>query len=142
MVERSPEIEQILRETMDAMERSDIEAIVRRTSRDDCVVGIGSDPSEWSEGFEEVLHLMRESTPDATLQVHANLDDVKAFRESSVGWAAARAWFEVQGQRVPVRLTAVLHQEDGDWKAVQTHTSIGVPNDRMFDPMLQPDSAS
>jgi hypothetical protein len=40
-----------------------------------------------------------------------------------------------------VRLTAVLHQEDGDWKIVQTHASIGVPNDRMFDPMLQPGGA-
>ena len=43
----------------------------------------------------------------------------------------------MDGKRAPVRITAVLHQEDGDWKAVQTHASIGVPNDRMLDPMFQ-----
>lgn len=41
------------------------------------------------------------------------------------------------GKRVPVRMTAVLHQEDGEWKAVQTHASIGVPNDRMLERMFQ-----
>ena len=141
MVERSPELEQVMRNTIDAMERSDIEWVEQRTSHDDCVVGIGSDPSEWSKGFDETLRLWSESMPDATLQVHAGLDDVEAFREGGVGWAAGRGWFDVEGRRVPVRMTAVLHQEDGDWKIVQTHASIGVPNDRMFDPMLQPGGA-
>jgi hypothetical protein len=31
----------------------------------------------------------------------------------------------------------VLHQEDGDWKTVQTHASIGVPNEKMLDLMFQ-----
>ena len=141
MVERSPELEQVMRDIIDAMERSDIEWVERHQSHDDCVVGIGSDPSEWATGFDETLRLWRESMPDATLQVHAGLDDVEAFREGDVGWAAGRGWFDVEGRRVPVRMTAVLHREDGDWKIVQTHASIGVPNDRMFEPMLQPGSA-
>lgn len=38
----------------------------------------------------------------------------------------------------PVRLTAVLYQEDGDWKLVQSHhASIGVPNEQMLRPMFQ-----
>jgi hypothetical protein len=36
-----------------------------------------------------------------------------------------------------VRLTGVVHQEDGEWKAVQNHASIGVPNEHMLDPMFQ-----
>ena len=43
----------------------------------------------------------------------------------------------MHGKRVPIRLTAVLHQEDGAWKALQSHASIGVPNDKMLDPMFQ-----
>jgi len=135
--ERSPEIEQVLRDTLDAMVRSDVDEIGRRTSRDACVLSIGSDASEWAEGYDEIMRLLRESTPEGELGVRVGLDDVKGFREGSVGWAAGHGYFEMEGRRVPVRLTAVLHQEDGDWKAVQSHASIGVTNEQMLDPMFQ-----
>ena len=141
MVERSSEIEQVLQDIIDAMARSDLDAITQQTSREDCVVGIGSDPAEWTEGAAEFLELMRESLPDAELRLRATLDDVKGFREGDVGWAAGRGSFMVGDQRVGVRLTVVLRQEDGGWKLVQTHASIGVPNERMFDPLLQPGAA-
>jgi hypothetical protein len=137
MAERAPEIEELLRDTMGAMERGDTETIDRRTSREDFVVGIGSDPSEWGEGHEEVMRLWRESMPEGPMKVRSALDDVTAYREGSVGWAAGRGWFEVEGQRVPVRLTMVVREEEGEWKAVQSHASIGVPNERMFDSMCQ-----
>jgi hypothetical protein len=136
MVERAPEIEQLLRDTLGAMERGDLETIERLTSREDCVVGIGSDPSEWGEGREENMQLLRESMPEGELKVKIALDDVAAYREGRVGWAAGRGSFEVEGQRVPVRLTIVVHEEDGEWKSVQSHASIGVPNERMFDAMF------
>jgi ketosteroid isomerase-like protein len=135
--ERSPEIEEMTRDTIEAMARSDIGVIERRTSRDGCVLSIGSDASEWAEGFEEIMRLFRESTPEGEMGVRAGLSEVKAFREGSVGWVAARGWFEIDGNRVPVRLTGVLHQEDGEWKAVQNHASIGVPNEQMLHPMFQ-----
>jgi ketosteroid isomerase-like protein len=135
--ERSPEIEQVLRDILDALVRSDVDEIGRRTSRDGCALSIGSDASEWAEGHDEIMRLFRESTPEGELGVTAGLDDVKAFSEGSVGWAAGRGYFEMGGSRVPVRLTAVLHQEDGDWKTVQSHASIGVPNEKMLDPMFQ-----
>ncbi len=137
MPERSPEIEQVLRDTLDAMVRSDVDEIGRRTSRDAGVLSIGSDASEWAEGYDEIMRWFRESTPEGELGVRVGLDDVKGFREGSVGWAAGHGYFEMDGRRVPVRLTAVLHQEDGDWKAVQSHASIGVPNEQMLDPMFQ-----
>ena len=136
MAEPSPEIERVLRDMLDALSRSDPEGVGRRTSRDRCVVGIGSDPAEWAEGYDNLMRLWGEATPDAELGVRVGLDDVKGFREGSVGWAAGHGYFEMAGERVPVRMTAVLHQEDGEWKAVQTHASIAVPNDRMLDPMF------
>ena len=137
MPEPSPEIEQVLRDTVNAMARSDLDEIGRRTSRHPCVVGIGSDPNEWTESYDDLMRTMRDSTPDAALGVTVGFDDVKGFREGSVGWAAARGYFEMDGKRVSVRMTAVLHQEEGEWKTVQTHASIGVPNARMLEPMLQ-----
>ena len=83
------------------------------------------------------MRLFRESTPEGELGVRVRLDDVKAFREGSVGWAAGAWVFRDGGQARPVRLTAVLHDEDGDWKTVQSHASIGVPNEQMLDPMFQ-----
>jgi ketosteroid isomerase-like protein len=136
--ERSSEIEQVMRDTVEAMARSDFDVIERHTSRDACVVSIGSDASEWAEGHDEIMRLFRDSgTPESELGVRAGLGDAKAFREGNVGWVAAHGWFEMDGRRVPVRLTAVVHQEDGDWKAVQSHASIGVPNEQMLDPMFQ-----
>ena len=137
MPDRSPEIEQVLRDILGAMVRSDIDEIGRRTSRDACVLSIGSDASEWAEGYDEIMRLFRESTPEGELGVRVGLNDVKAFREGRVGWAAGQAYFEMEGRRVSVRLTAVLHQEDGDWKTVQSHASIGVPNEQMLNPMFQ-----
>ena len=137
MPERSAEIEQVLRDTLEAMLRSDLDEIGRRTSRDACVLSIGSDPREWAEAYDEITQLVRDSTPEGELGITVGLDDVKGFREGTVGWAAGHGYFERESIRVPVRLTAVLHQEDGAWKAVQSHASIGVPNERMLDPMFQ-----
>jgi ketosteroid isomerase-like protein len=102
--ERSPEIEQVLRDTVDAMARSDFDEVGRLTSRDDCVLAIGTDASEWSKGYDEIMQLFRDSTPEGELGISVGLDDVRAFREGSVGWAASRGYFELQGRRVPVRL--------------------------------------
>ena len=123
---------------MDALSRSDVDAIGRRTSQAPFVVGIGSDASEWSEGYDNLMSVWREATPDAELGVRVGVESVKAFREGTVGWAAGQGYFEMSGKRVPVRMTAVMHQQEGEWKAVQTHASIGVPNDRMLDPMFRP----
>ena len=121
---------------MEAIAKSDLDEIARRTSRDPCAVAIGSDPGEWTEGYDEIMRLMRDSTPDAEVGITAGLDDVKAFREGTVGWAAGHGYFEIGGKRVPVRITTVVHQENGEWKMVQTHGSIGVPNERMLDPLF------
>ena len=139
MPERSSEIERVLRDTVDAMARSDFDEVGRLTSRDDCVLAIGTDASEWSEGYDQIMRLFRDSTPEGELGISVGLDDVRGFREGSVGWAASRGYFELQGRRVAVRLTAVMREEDGEWKAVQSHASIGVPNDQMLNPMFQGD---
>lgn len=137
MPERSPEIEQVLREAVGAMASSNADEVGRRTSRDPCVISIGTDAREWAEGYDQIMELFRESTPEGELGVTVGLDDVSAFRDRNVGWAAGHGHFELQGKRVPVRITAVMHEEDGDWKIVQGHASIGVPNEQMLDPMFQ-----
>lgn len=89
MPESSPEIEQVLRDVMDAIARSDLDEIGRRTSRDACALSIGSDPSEWAEGYEQIMRLFRDSTPQGELSVTAGLGDVKrSKRAASAGLPA------------------------------------------------------
>ncbi len=140
MPERSPEIERVLRDSIHAIARSDFDEVGRLTSRDDCTLSIGTDASEWCDGHDQIMQLYRTATPEAEFGIiGVGLDDVTAFHEGSVGWAAGHGYFEMQGARVPIRLTAVMHQEDGEWKAIQSHYSIGVPNHQIGNPMFQGD---
>ena len=131
-MQRSPEIERIAYELVAAIERGDIDTIGRMTALDGEVVGIGSDPAEYARGFEENMRLMRESTPEMGAQIHAHLDVVHGYEEGDVGWLDGVGRFEREGESVDVRMTGVLHREDGEWRVVQSHASIGVPNERMF----------
>ena len=118
MPERSTEIDEMLRGWLAAKMRGDREAIVAALSEDPCVVAIGTDESEWFQG------------PAAFADLHggagafdAEIQSLDAWREGTIGWATARAAFPDAGGAV--RLSVVLHQENGVWKVVQTHASVG-----------------
>ena len=53
--------------------------------------------------------------------------------QGDVAWAEGRGRFtRAGGGQRPVRMTGVFVREDGRWKVVQSHASIGVPNDDIF----------
>ena len=59
--------------------------------------------------------------------------DLEAFVDGDVGWVADRPMLDVgDGNPVAIRFTAVFLREDGDWKLVQSHGSIGLPNESSF----------
>jgi SnoaL-like domain len=124
--ERSPEIERFVREFIEAKARGDTEAVERAISHGEGVLAIGTDAAEWGEGHEVVAAL--HAPGEQATRVRPVLEAVEAFREGDVGWAAVRGRFEFEETHVPVRLTVVVRMEDGGWKAVQTHASIGVPD--------------
>ena len=135
MADRAPDIEQALRDNVAAMVRGDLDQLDRTLSRDPSVLSIGTDASEWAEGHDNIMRLFREAAP-GELGFSVGLDDVKAFREGDIGWAISRGHFEADGKRVLTRTTAIVRREDGEWKALHVHSSIGVPNDHMLDPMF------
>jgi hypothetical protein len=56
--------------------------------------------------------------------------EVLAHQQGSVGWLADRPTFTfADGSAFRVRFTAVARLEQGVWKLVQSHTSVGVPNE-------------
>ena len=36
------------------------------------------------------------------------------------------------GRKILTHWTAVYHHEDGEWKMIQAHLSVGVPNEELF----------
>jgi hypothetical protein len=51
----------------------------------------------------------------------------------SGGWGMARATVSIAGEKqVPIRSSAVFHREEGGWKLVQFHASVGVPNEGLL----------
>lgn len=56
-----------------------------------------------------------------------------AWESGDVAWAVDRPAFVAGDQRVPIRLTAVLVKENGDWKIQHGHFSVGVPDEVGFE---------
>lgn len=136
-MERSPELEKLLRETVDVMQAGDLPGMERRLSRESGSVLIGSEAGEYTRDLDEMLRIMRDSSPSQGYHITVTVDDVRGYEEGTVGWVDGTGIFERDGQSVAVRFSGVAHREGGEWKFVQTHASIGVPNERMFEPMFQ-----
>jgi hypothetical protein len=66
-------------------------------------------------------------------EIQAVADDVDIHVQGDVAWAEGRWRFtRAGGGERSVRMTGVFVCEDGQWKVVQSHASIGVPNDDIF----------
>ncbi len=104
-------------------------AIESLLSRQSGVLAIGTDPNEWWAGYDMIARVFKAQLQEmGGIQIKAG--ELNAFVEGTVGWVAGRPRFQLpNGQEVAFRVTAVFHKEDGEWKNVQQHTSIGVPNE-------------
>ena len=90
---------------------------------------IGTGPGEghdtrdaWVSTYAELI-----STMGLTLEGGGQ---PRAWQEGSVGLALDEPRFVMpDGSFIPTRLTGVLHQEDGRWKVIHLHFSVGVPDE-------------
>ena len=92
---------------------------------------VGSDPNEVLEGEEAFEHMKQEMKEMGGIKFLPG--EIKAYEEGSVGWGIARPTLTLpNGKQVLMRWSAVFHQEDGEWKLVQFHASVGVPNEQLL----------
>ena len=130
-MERSAELKDIILAAFEDYSSDNASLIERHTSRQAGVRLIGTDPNEWFEG-EQAAEVLKREAQDPSFRVSA-LDELEVLAEGSVGWASGRpTWMLEDGTEIPSRWTAVFHQEDGEWKMVQAHTSVGVPDEQLF----------
>jgi ketosteroid isomerase-like protein len=138
---RSPEIEQLVRDMVGAVDRGDADAAKRMLSGEEGVVMIGTSPDEYTRSQEGMGQMIEDSTPEGSQQIHMSVDDVHGYELGDVAWADSTGGFMRDHETVATRFTTVFHREQGEWRCVQAHASIGVANERMFDTGLSGGSA-
>ncbi len=133
-MEQSGELRDLAVRFYEAVNAGDFSLVERHVSRQEGAVFVGTDPNEWWEGYEALVEAMRaqeEAIGGDGPQIVP--EQIQAYREGSVGWVVDRDTFRLpNGKEVPFRTTFLFLQEDGEWKLVHAHASVGVKNEEMF----------
>lgn len=131
-MQRSPELEQLVADWFRAASRGDSSLVDAHISLDDDVRLIGSDPAELFRGGSAVAEFLRGEVEGGGGAATFAPAGTEAFSEGTVGWATTRVMITLpDGRHVSPRWSSVFRLEDGVWKFVQTHASIGVPNEEI-----------
>jgi ketosteroid isomerase-like protein len=124
------EIRKVFDEVLEAQNAGEAGRLRSMLSERPDAVHIGTDAEEWWTS-KQVL--------DATAaagggdDIRAVADDIDIHVQGDIAWVEGRGRFtRAGGGERPVRMTCVFVREDGQWKVVQSHASIGVPNADIF----------
>ena len=126
-MEPSPELRDLTLRIARAVGAGDAEFLTRHTSRQAGVAFLGTDPDEW---WTDLAGLRRALAAQRQAGVDVVPGEPLAYREGDVGWAVDRGLrFRLGDREFPFRLSVVYHREDGEWRMVHFHSSVGVPNE-------------
>jgi ketosteroid isomerase-like protein len=127
--ESQDEIRKVIDEGIQALNAGDAVRLRTMLSLRPDAVHIGTAAEEW-ETSEQVLDAIAlEGGNDIQLVV----DDIGIHVQGDIAWSEGHGRFtRADGAERPVRITYVFIREDGRWKLVQSHGSIGVPDAETF----------
>ena len=127
-MEASIELKNLYLRLLEAYNTGDENFMERFTAPD--VLVIGTDPEEWwdnSSIFLEAVRVQLKEFRDAGLT--ATPGKPQAYVDGRIGWIADRPQFALpDGTAFESRVTAVVRWQEGQWKFVQQHFSLGVQN--------------
>jgi len=124
------EVRKVLYEMIEAQNAGDAGRLRSMLSERPDAVHIGTDAEEWWTSGQVVDAVAAASGGD---DIRAVADDIDVHIHGDIAWAEGRGRFtRADGAERPVRMTGVLVREDNQWKVVQSHASIGVPNADIF----------
>jgi ketosteroid isomerase-like protein len=127
------QVEQAFEQIFDALHVTDAEKLAEVLADRPGSIHIGSDPGEsWTKS--QFLDMIREAMSVGGGQIRTEHDEVNVQVAGDVAWIYSTGRFiNNEDAHRDIRLTCVFVREDGRWKATQTHVSIGVPNDAIFE---------
>lgn len=129
-MEESPEIRDIIVGWFNAVAKGDPSWVDRHLSRK--VLVVGTDPEEWLD-YERAASLLKGEAQEMGGNIEVSMGRAEGFQEGGVGWGIANPTITLpDGKSFSPRWAAVFVQEDGQWKAVQIHASVGVPNEELL----------
>lgn len=128
-MERSREVEAAFARFLAALSGGDEAAVAHLASTGDAAALIGSDNGEWLTGMGTwaVLPAFVRAFRAGGLRVTPG--EPEGYAEGPCGWVIDRPTFRTEGgARTQTRMTAIFRLEDGAWKLVHLHNSVGVPD--------------
>src|SRR5215213_7537621 len=134
-MEHSEELRDLTLRFYNASATGDISFFDRHVSRQEGAEIIGIDSKEWWESLEALREAARtrsEAIEGGELRIVGG--QLQAYSEGNFGWVIDRnASFRLPDSRqIPFRNTGAFRREDGEWKLVHGHTSIGVRSEELF----------
>ena len=130
----SPEIREAAMQVLRDQLAGNLAAIIATMSQEPGFLSIGTAPSEWftSSAVMEQASRAAAAAGGGGMPPLENVE-IEAYQEGTVGWGSERGTLRLpNGVALTIRGTFVVHQEGGSWKAVQAHTSIGIPDDQIM----------
>jgi hypothetical protein len=131
-MKQSDELIEIINGWFEAVAKGDTSWVDKYVSKQAGVRLVGTDPNEWLTG-EDVIEFLKNEAQTLGGNVKVSHGETEAFTDGTVGWGVARPVVILpNGKEFRPRWSAVFHQEEGSWKLVQLHASVGVPNEEIL----------
>ncbi len=124
---RSAGVEAVIEQLYDVMRGCDPQTVEQLLS-EDLTVAIGTDEEEWDTDYAAaVAGFLTQTQAVGALTVRAG--SPRGYSDGLFGWFEDRALVTfADGESAPIRVTGIVRHENGRWRLVQVHTSVGLPN--------------
>jgi ketosteroid isomerase-like protein len=132
---RSAEVRDTLLRFYEVFSAPDLEGFAQIIAQeaDEGVLVIGTDPGDWAQGRERWIAAREALTHTMEgLRLEAG-EEPQGYEEGSMGWVADQPRAVLPDGAISTRLTGVLRQEEGEWRLVHIHLSVGVPDEEVVE---------
>jgi hypothetical protein len=127
-MQQSAEVRAAMLRFCDRLSAGDVASFDELVSQEPAALIIGTAPGEWVTERDR----MRFGFEAEGVRLEAK--DPVGYEEGSLGWVVDEPIFVFpDGSTMQTRLTAVMHQEDGRWKLLHMHVSVGVPDEEVVE---------